>query len=86
MGYSVAGFLILAFSLLVMFLGLPVFLVLVFCGLMRILVIIGTIFKIKTSLFKNRRSNSGFILYLCAFEIAPALIEGVILNNVVGLI
>jgi len=86
MSFSVAGFLILAFSLLVMFLGLPVVLVLVFCGLMRILIIIGIIFKIKTSLFKNRRSNSGFILYLCAFEIAPVLIEVVILNNLAGLI
>ena len=86
MNFSVAGFLILVFSLVVMFLGLPLFLVLVFCALVRILVIIGIIFKIKTSLFKNRRSNSGFILYLCAFEIAPVIIEVVILNNFVGLI
>lgn len=84
MSYSVAGLMILVFSLIVIFLGLPGVLVFVFSGLMRILLIIGIIFKIKTSLFKNRRSNSGFILYLCAFEIAPVLIEVVILNNILG--
>ena len=86
MTFSVAGFIILVFALSVQFLGLPPVLLFFLCYLVRILVISGRIFKIKTSLFKNRSSNSGFILYLCAFEIVPVLIEMVILNNYIGLI
>jgi len=86
MSFSVAGFIILILSILVLFLGIPPVLLLVFMFLVRIMVIIGRIFKIKTSLFKNIRSYSGFILYLCAFEIAPVLIELVVLNRVLGLI
>ena len=86
MSFSVAGFLILVFSILVLFLNLPHVLLLVFAYLMRILVISGRIFKIKTTLFKNQRSNSGFIMYLCAFEIAPVLVELVLLRYLFGLI
>ena len=86
MSFSVAGFLILVFSILVLFLNLPHVLLLVFAYLMRILVISGRIFKIKTTLFKNQRSNSGFIMYLCAFEIAPVLVEFVLLRYLFGLI
>ena len=86
MSFSVAGFLILVFSILVLFLNLPHVLLLVFAYLMRILVISGRIFKIKTTLFKNQRSNSGFIMYLCAFEIAPVLVEYVLLSEYFGLI
>ena len=86
MSFSVAGFLILVFSILVLFLNLPHVLLLVFAYLMRILVISGRIFKIKTTLFKNQRSNSGFIMYLCAFEIAPILVEYVLLDKFFGLI
>ena len=81
MSFSVAGLLILVFSVLVLFLNLPHVLLLVFAYLMRILVISGRIFKIKTTLFKNRRTNSGFIMYLCAFEIAPIFLELVLLNG-----
>ena len=81
MSFSVAGLLILVFSVLVLFLNLPLVSLLVFAFLMRILVISGRIFKIKTTLFKNQSSNSGFIMYLCAFEIAPVLIEFVLLRN-----
>ena len=86
MSFSVAGFLILVFSILVLFLNLPHVLLLVFAYLMRILVISGRIFKIKTTLFKNQRSNVGFIMYLCAFEIAPVLVEFVLLRYLFGLI
>ncbi|MBR4793569.1 MAG: DUF4271 domain-containing protein [Bacteroidaceae bacterium] len=86
MSFSVASFLILVFSILVLFLNLPRVLLLVFAYLMRILVISGRIFKIKTTLFKNQRSNSGFIMYLCAFEIAPVLVELVLLRYLFGLI
>ena len=81
MSFSAAAFLILVFSVLVLFLNLPHVLLLVFAYGMRILVISGRIFKIKTTLFKNQRSNVGFIMYLCAFEIAPVLIEFVLLRN-----
>ena len=81
MSFAVAGLLILVFSVLVLFLNLPYVLLLVFAYLMRILAISGRIFKIKTTLFKNQSSNSGFIMYLCAFEIAPVLIEFVLLRN-----
>ena len=86
MSFSAAAFLILVFSVLVLFLNLPHVLLLVFAYLMRILVISGRIFKIKTTLFKNQRSNSGFIMYLCAFEIAPVFVEYVLLNEFFGLI
>lgn len=86
MSFSVAGLLILVYSILVLFLNLPLVSLLVFAYLMRILVISGRIFKIKTTLFKNQRSNSGFIMYLCAFEIAPVLVEFVLLRFLFGLI
>ena len=86
MTFSVTGLLVLSFSILFFLLNLPLVLLLIFCALMRILMISGRIFKIKTTLFKNRRSNSGFIMYLCAFEIAPVLVEYVLLNELIGLI
>ena len=86
MSFSVAGFLILAFSIIVVFLKIPLVVLLVFAYLMRLLVIIGRIFKIKTTLFKNQRSNLGFIMYLCAFELAPILIEFMLTSRLFGLI
>ena len=86
MSFSVAGLLILLFSMLVFLLNLSLVLLLVFSALMRILVITGRIFKIKTTLFKNRRTNSGFIMYLCAFELAPVFLEFVLLNRFFSLI
>lgn len=86
MSFSVAGLLMLVFSILVLFLNLPLVSLLVFAYLMRILVISGRIFKIKTTLFKNQRTNSGFILYLCAFELAPILIEFMLTSRLFGLI
>ena len=86
MTFSVTGLLVLSFSILFFLLNLPLVLLLIFCALMRILMISGRIFKIKTTLFKNQRSNSGFIMYLCAFEIAPVLVEYVLLNELIGLI
>ena len=86
MSYSVAGLLILIFSILVVFLNIHLLALLVFAYLMRLLVIIGRIFKIKTTLFKNQRSNTGFILYLCAFELAPILIEFMLTSRLFGLI
>ena len=86
MSFSVAGLLILLFSILVFLLNLPLVLLLVFSALIRISVITGRIFKIKTTLFKNRRTNSGFIMYLCALEIAPVLLEYVLLDRFFSLI
>ena len=86
MSFSVAGLLILVFSILVVFLGINVLALLVFAYLVRILVISGRIFKMKTSLFKNQRSNLGFIMYLCAFELAPILIEFMLTSKLFGLI
>ena len=74
MSYSVAGLFILIFSFFVVFLGIHLLALLIFAYFMRVLVVAGRIFKIKTTLFKNQRSNSGFIMYLCAFELAPILI------------
>ena len=86
MSFSVAGLLILVFSIIVFLLDLPLLLLLVFTYIIRILVISGRIFKIKTTLFKNRRSNSGLIMYLCAFELAPVFLESVLLNRFFSLI
>ena len=86
MSYSVAGLLILIFSICVVFLDIHFLALLIFAYLMRLLVIIGRIFKINTTLFKNRHSNSGFILYLCAFELAPIVIEFMLTSRLFGLI
>ena len=86
MSYSVSGLLILFFSIIVVFLDIHLLVLLIFAYLMRALVITGRIFKIKTTLFKNRRSNSGFIMYLCAFELAPILIEFMLTSRLFGLI
>lgn len=86
MSYSVASLLILIFSIIVVFLDIHLLALLVFAYLMRLLVIIGRIFKINTTLFKNRHSNFGFILYLCAFELAPILIEFMLTSRLFGLI
>ena len=86
MSYSVAGFLILLFSIIVVFLDIHILALLIFAYLMRIMVITGRIFKIKTTLFKNQRSNSGFIMYLCAFELAPIIIEFMLTSRLFGLI
>lgn len=86
MSYSVAGLMILIFSIFVVFLDIHILALLIFAYLMRILVIIGRIFKINTTLFKNRHSNLGFILYLCAFELAPILIEFMLTSRLFGLI
>ena len=86
MSFAVASFFILGFSILVLFLKIPLVALLIFAYLMRILVISGRIFKIKTTLFKSRRSNFGFIMYLCAFEIVPVFIEFMISSRLFGLI
>ena len=86
MSYSVASLLILIFSIIVVFLDIHLLALLVFAYLMRLLVIIGRIFKINTTLFKNRHSNLGFILYLCAFELAPIFIEFMLTSRLFGLI
>ena len=86
MSYSVAGLLILIISICVVFLNIHLLTLLIFAYLMRILVISGRIFKMKTTLFKNQRSNLGFIMYLCAFELAPILIEFTLTSKLFGLI
>ena len=86
MSYSVAGLMILIFSIFVVFLDIHILALLIFAYLIRLLVIIGRIFKINTTLFKNRHSNLGFILYLCAFELAPILIEFMLTSRLFGLI
>jgi hypothetical protein len=86
MSFSVAGLLILVFSIIVVFLDIHILALLVFAYLVRFLVIVGRIFKMKTTLFKNQRSNLGFIMYLCAFELAPILIEFMLTSRLFGLI
>ena len=81
MSFSVAGFLILVFSILVLFLNLPHVLLLVFAYLMRILVISGRIFKIKTTLFKNQRSNVRFKLDQINISIARTLLKQVLFRT-----
>ena len=86
MTFSVCALLILMFSILVIFLNIHLFALFVFAYLMRILNITGRIFKMKTALFKNSCSNLGFILYLCAFEIAHVVLEFIISSTILGLI
>lgn len=86
MSFAVAGFFILLFSFAVLFLNIHLIVLLIFAYLMRLLVVAGRIFKIKTTLFKNKRSNSGFIVYLCAFEIIPILVEYLVSGRLFGLI
>lgn len=63
------------FSLILFFVSvsfsLDKFWVLLLAGLLWFFTQIGLIIKLKTSLFRNKCSNSVFFLYLCALEIAP---------------
>lgn len=83
--FSAACFVVLVFSAFVLFLRLPLLLLPVFVLLLRIIVVVGRIFKIKTALFKNNRSKSGFILYLCALEIVPMILTFVIWAKLISL-
>ncbi len=86
MSFSVGSLFILAFSFVVVFLDIHVLSLFIFAFLMQILNISGRIFKIKTTLFKSRRSNLGFFVYLCAFELAPILLEFMLTSRLFGLI
>jgi hypothetical protein len=86
MSFSVCALLILIYSILVLFLNIHLFTLFLFAYLMRFLNVSGRIFKMKTTLFKNQRSNLGFILYLCAFEIAPIVLEFLLSSRILGLI
>ena len=86
MTVSVSCLFVMAASLLVLFLDLPVIILPVLAIIIWIFVFSGKFFKIKTTLFKNKRSNSGFILYLCAFELVPVYIEYVLFDILFGII
>ena len=79
MAFSASGFCILVLSSVVLFFELPPSVLTVCVFILLVLAQTGLIFKLKTSLFKNRCSTSRFILYLCALELGPVILILVLL-------
>jgi len=80
MAFSALGFFVLVLTSIVLFLEMPSWVLVVCMSILLLLAEIGLIFKIKTSLFKNKCSNTRFILYLCALEIGPIILLLVLLG------
>lgn len=80
MVFSAWGFCALVLNSVVLFLEMPSWVLVICMSIMLLLAEIGLIFKIKTSLFKNKCSNSRFISYLCALELGPIVLMLVLLG------
>lgn len=81
MAFSAASFIILVLAVIVLFIGLPRFILTIGSFLVLLTIEIGLIFRLKTSLFKKKYSVSGFFLYLCALEIGPIVLMLVLLSK-----
>ena len=80
MAFSAAGFCVLVLTFVVLFLELPPLVLVICMSILLLLAEIGLIFKIKTTLFKNKCSNTRFILYFCALELGPIILLLVLLG------
>lgn len=81
MAFSAASFIVLVFAAVVLFMGLPEFILTIGSFLVLLTIEIGLIFRLKTSLFKKKYSVSGFFLYLCALEFGPIILMLVLLSK-----
>ena len=81
MAFSFASFIILILAIIIIFLGLPCFLLTIGSFLTLLTIEIGLIFRIKTSLFKKKYSILGFFMYLCALEFGPIALMLVLLSK-----
>jgi len=80
MVFSASGFCILVLTSIALFLEMPSWVLVICMSILLLLAEIGLIFKIKTSLFKNKCSNTRFISYLCALELGPIMLLLVLLG------
>ena len=79
MAFSAYGFCVLVLASVVLFLELPPLVLVICMSILLLLAEIGLIFKIKTTLFKNKCSNTRFFLYFCALELGPIILLLVLL-------
>ena len=80
MVFSASGFCVLVLTSVVLFLKMPSLVLVICMSFLVLLAEIGLNFKIKTSLFKNKCSNTRFISYLCALELGPIILMSVLLG------
>ena len=80
MVFSAWGFCVMVMTCVVLFLNLPQQVLAVCMSVLVFLAEIGLVFKIKTSLFKNKCSNTRFISYLCVLELGPIILMSVLLG------
>ncbi len=82
--YAATAFLILAFSILVLFLGIPRIVLVIYAIAVTALTAIGRISSVLSVLFRNKRLSYGIILYLCALELVPAVLAVVIWSRLIN--
>lgn len=82
--YAAQSFILLAFSVIVIFLDIPLLVLVIFAIVLTIIMAIGRIFRVLTALFRNKRFNVGIILYLCALEIIPTVLMAVIWSRLIN--
>lgn len=80
MVFSSSGFCSLVLTTVVLFLEMPSWVLVACMSIMLLVAETGLVFKIKTTLFKNKCSNSRFFLYLCALELGPIILLLVLLG------
>ena len=71
---SILGTVLLALSVMEIYLNLNVIVASVLAAVVAILLEIGTLFKLFTAFFKKKCSVLVFFIYLCALEIAPCFL------------
>lgn len=81
MALSVFSLAVLVMTAVVLFVGLPASVLIVGASVALLAMEIGLIFKMKTSIFKNKCSILGFILYLCALELGPIILMLVLISK-----
>lgn len=80
MVFSASGLCVLVLTSVVLFMKLPSLVLVICMSILMLLAETGLFFKIKTSLFKNKCSNTRLILYLCALELGPIILVLVLLG------
>ncbi|MBR4842268.1 MAG: DUF4271 domain-containing protein [Bacteroidaceae bacterium] len=69
--FSVSGVMFLVVALIVTFFGIPRLYGMILAFSVPVFIELGVIYKIKSSLFKNKVSGLDFFYYLCALEFSP---------------
>jgi len=81
MAFAVFSLAVLIITAVVLFLNLPAPVLVIGASLLLVAIETGLVFKMKTTIFKNKCSLLGFILYLCALESVPILLMWVLISK-----